>query len=391
MQAQTALLFAPGLPAAGEAATVQLVHQNLHISAQGESTIVAARSCEAKAGGFDHEQLHLTWETSEGDMALVLSGADQVALLAALRELPEGTMPSLAQWRRKTSGQRWVWRSALGLIAFLAFSVVILVWQRDAAINWITWQIPRSVEERLGEQVLESFQKDRKLLDGKSPSSQAHAALQQAGDRLTAGSAYKYRWFIADDPSVNAFALPGGVIVVNSGLLLKAASADEVASVLAHEVQHVEQRHALRNMVNQASLAAVMLVVLGDVNGVVVLLAHQASAQYFSRGMESEADMLGLALLRKQKFLQEPMVSMFEKLEAANSHAEPAAPKASAPNRKDQRKDNPLGWLHSHPDVQDRIAAIKADIATNPCADCKAMAFDWPAAQSQLKPLLKRD
>jgi beta-barrel assembly-enhancing protease len=381
--AVAATLFRPGLPAAGRTAQVQLHGDRLHITQDAHTDIVACAQCTAAVGGFNHDQLQLQWTDAhtQAQHALIpLTAADQAALLAQLTALPHEVMPTLARWRRTTSRQRWVWQTVLGSVATLAVATVLLVWQHDRVVQWLTWQIPRDVETRLGEGLVAQLKRDKTLLD----KGQAVATMKQIGDRLTAGSAYRYQWYVVDDKSVNAFALPGGIIVVHSGLLQIAASADEVASVLAHEVQHVEQRHALRNMVNQAGLAAAMLVVLGDVNSVVLLIAHQASAQYFSRGMETEADMQGVRLLHERKFLTQPMVSMFEKLK--QSHAGKIGKVVKKPEAKSEEdSDDALGWLSSHPQVDERLRAIQAFVAANPCADCRAVPADWPAAQADLK------
>jgi beta-barrel assembly-enhancing protease len=383
-----ATLFRPGLPATGRAVQVHLHGDRLHITLDAHTDIVACAHCTAAVGGFNHDQLQLQWTDphTQAEHALIpLNPADQTALLAQLNTLPEGVMPTLARWRRSTTRQRWVWKTVLGSLATLTLATVLLVWQHDRVAQWLTWQIPREVENTLAEGLVAQLKRDKTMLD----SGPAVAALQQIGERLTQGSAYRYQWYVVDDKNVNAFALPGGVIVVHSGLLQVATSADEVASVLAHEVQHVEQRHALRNMVNQAGLAAAMLVVLGDVNSVVVLIAHQASAQFFSRGMETEADMHGVRLLHERKFLTQPMVSMFEKLK--HSHSGKTKPPGKKPEAKAEDDDNDaLGWLSSHPQVDERLRAIKAFVAANPCADCRALAIDWPAVQAGLKTQLGR-
>jgi beta-barrel assembly-enhancing protease len=384
--------FGPGLPNGGLEAQVQLQHTSLHITGSGLSEHVPCAQCRAAVGGFDHDQLQLLWTdpiTQEEQALLPASAADQAALLAQLAGLPSGTMPTLKRWLGSTGRQRWVWRTLLGSIAALCVATLLLVWQHDRVLNWLTWQIPREVEAKLADGLVAHLKREKTLIEqGKSVDT-----IRQIGERLTAGSAYKYQWYVLDDTSVNAFAMPGGVIVVHSGLLLKAASADELAGVLAHEVQHVEKRHSLRNMINQAGLAAGMLIVLGDVSSVILVVAHQASAQYFSRGMESEADMAGVQLLRERKFLMQPMVSMFDKLGDEHEHGDEAAcakPAASSAKSVDCKKpaseeNEALGWLSSHPQISDRVKAIQAYIDANPCADCKALEVDWAAVQADLK------
>lgn len=336
----------------------------------------------AEVGGFHHDQLQLTWEDDRGERftLIPLGAADQQALVA---QLSGADIPSLRRWRRDTTRQRRVWQSVVGGLGSLVLAGVLVLWQHDRVLNWVTWQIPREAEIRLGKQVLAALQEEKPFIQNGA----SVDAVRHIGQQLTRGSSYPYQWFVVDDDSINAFALPGGTIVVNAGLLRVAASADELAAVLAHEVQHVEQRHALRNMVNQASLAAVMLVVLGDANAIIALVAHQASTQYFSRGMESEADTLGVQLLHRHKQPTQPMVSMFEKLKQRSAPRvgtpSPAPDKSPSPRKPD--KTSPLAWLSSHPQVDERIAAIKRFIASHPCKGCQPLAIDWPAVQRGLE------
>jgi predicted Zn-dependent protease len=192
--------------------------------------------------------------------------------------------------------------------------------------------------------------------------------VQRIGNQLTAGSRYKYQWFVAKDNEVNAFAIPGGIIVVNSGLLKKAESANELAAVLAHEVQHVEQKHALKNMLTSAGLASVVLVVLGDASTVMMIIAHQVSAQYFNRQVESDADLRGVELLHKKKINAEGMITFFKKM---------------AQEYKGQ-SDMP-DWFSSHPDMLSRIKITEDFIAKRPCSDCLDLSWDRQAIMADLK------
>jgi predicted Zn-dependent protease len=237
-------------------------------------------------------------------------------------------------------------------------------------------------EKRLGESVLKSLNpKANFLQDG-----EAVKAVQSIGQQLTAGSAYQYQWYVSKDPTVNAFAIPGGIIVVNSGLLKKADSPNELAAVLAHEVQHVEQKHALKNMINSAGIAAIVLVVLGDANAVVMLMAHQVSAQYFNRQIESEADLKGLQLLQKKNIDPAGMVSFFKKMDAGfiTDKAEAKA-KPKAEQDADAEESEVASWFSSHPDTVSRIQTVERYIAQHPCPSCKTLTWDKAAILANLK------
>ncbi len=152
--------------------------------------------------------------------------------------------------------------------------------------------------------------------------------INDLGFRLLAGIDKRlrdYRFFIVRDDSVNAFALPGGYIGVNRGLVREAHSQHQLASVLAHEIAHVELMHGL-DLMKKGSIAnsAVMLTVLAglllggvDSNlGAAVVYGGVAGSQQamvnFTRENEYEADRIGIELLQNAKFDANGMVEFFK-------------------------------------------------------------------------------
>ncbi len=139
---------------------------------------------------------------------------------------------------------------------------------------------------------------------------------------------FAWRVMLARDRTVNAFALPGGYFGVHLGLIGLVANRDELASVLAHELTHVTQRHISRAITQQGRQTPVMIaaMILGAVaarkspDGVnAVIAGSQAVAIQgqlnFSRDMEREADRLGLGLMQPAGFEPQGFVGMFEKLQ----------------------------------------------------------------------------
>jgi beta-barrel assembly-enhancing protease len=141
---------------------------------------------------------------------------------------------------------------------------------------------------------------------------------------------FNFNFFVVQDDSINAFALPGGYIGVNSGLLLASETESELAGVLAHEISHVTQRHIARGaydnqrtsiMSMAAMLAALVLGAASDMSGDamtgIVSASQGLAAQRqinFTRGNEHEADRVGIELLSGAGFDPYGMSSFFEKL-----------------------------------------------------------------------------
>ncbi len=348
------LLFGPGLPSAGELTTCLVENTWIYLPAYKQT--VKFSVLEARVGSFDHDQLQLCWQFQGNAWLLIPANPDAQKML--IRLLPKDGIAGLGKWKRATLGQSLVWKTVVYSLCTLALAAVLLVWQYDTAVTWVAGRVPLATENKIGESVLASLKTQTALVD----KGVAVDAVKKIGDRLTNGSAYKYQWHLSNDPAINAFALPGGIVIVNKGLLEKADSANEVAAVLAHEIQHVEQRHALKNMITSSGIAAAVLLVLGDANAVMMIMAHQVSAQYFSRQAESDADMKGLALLNKNKIDPQGMVAFFKKMQEA---------------LKDNANDP--DWLSSHPDTANRIKAVENYIKEHPCADCEKLKWDKKA------------
>ncbi|MCA9544474.1 MAG: M48 family metallopeptidase [Myxococcales bacterium] len=211
-------------------------------------------------------------------------------------------------------GRRRLLLEIVGVVG--AFALVL--WGAFALGAWIAVRsvpyIPVSADITIGEQAWDQLApKSRQCTD---PSAQAFveavaaplvAALED--DRF----AFKFR--VVDDDAINAFALPGGFVTVNYGLLKAASGPEEVAAVLAHEIFHVVQRHGFRRILRQVSGWLAVGAVLGWVDlGSFTAVAAGLIGQGYDRDQERESDRLGRALLLKAQVDPKGMAAFFERL-----------------------------------------------------------------------------
>jgi predicted Zn-dependent protease len=157
---------------------------------------------------------------------------------------------------------------------------------------------------------------------------------------------------VIDSEEVNAFALPGGFFFVNSGLILKADNEAELAGVMSHEIAHVAARHGTRQATRGeiAQLGMIPLVFMGGWTGYGIYQAASVLVPVtflkFSRGFESEADMLGLEYMYKAGYDPTAFVDFFEKVETL-----------------EKRKPGTMAKVFStHPMTDDRIRAAQSNI-----------------------------
>lgn len=178
--------------------------------------------------------------------------------------------------------------------------------------------------------------------------------LQNIGKRLTIVSDRKdliYHFGVIEDKSLNAFALPGGFIYVNSGLM-NIATDDEVASVVAHELSHVAAKHSVKQLQAALGYQVVLSIALNRLgnNPGAGNIADASNVIYnlitlgYSREDERQADRLGLKYAYKAKFDPNAMVTMFQKLEKAEN------------NRYNVK------IFSSHPATAERIDNVKKEI-----------------------------
>ncbi len=177
---------------------------------------------------------------------------------------------------------------------------------------------------------------------------------------LSAGLDQTLGVVMIEDPSINAFAVPGGLVGFHSGLILEADSIDEVAGVMAHETAHLSQNHFGRRsdaqrydwLVQTLGLLGAALIGGGSEASSALALGSQAlladRALSFSRAQESEADRVGLNLMRQSEYDAAGMPGFFEKLlQLAN------------------REDKVTAFLRSHPLSSTRVSDIRARLSSD--------------------------
>ncbi len=224
-----------------------------------------------------------------------------------------------------------------------------------------------SAERRLGDHMARAIFRDPDYLDdpvlGEYLASLWRPLMDAAQRRgeLTPEMAERFAWrlMLSRDNTVNAFAMPGGNLGVHLGLIAMTGSADELASVLAHELTHVTQRHIARNIDKQSQQAPLLLagMLLGilaasaannaDIGGAAIAGGQALAVQNqlnFSRDMEREADRVGFGVMRDAGFEGQGFVNMFERLQQSAR----------------LNDDGGFPYLRSHPLTTERMADMRA-------------------------------
>ena len=213
-------------------------------------------------------------------------------------------------------------------------------------------------ERRLGQAFLSQVRKQADIISDP----EINTYIESIGYRLVSQSdnnEQQFTFFVINDPLINAFAAPGGIVGINSGVILNSDSESELAGVMAHEIAHVTQKHMARSVemskkmsipMLAAMLGAILIATQNPDAGQAALMAVQgASAQArinFTRTNEQEADRIGIQLLARSGFSPRGMAGFFRKLQQSSRFS------AQAPE-----------FLRTHPLTTRRIADAGARAA----------------------------
>lgn len=251
----------------------------------------------------------LAWSDRDGTHAVHVLHPNSVTDLRATALGAAPQFEALSRDSRKRSiGRRIGWLVLLTISALPLLGLAVLVLNADRVAHAIARRIPIEHEVALGNAAFDSLLPSLTLLE----SGPALHAVRQLGSRLARGSKFTYRFHVAEDGSVNAFALPGGIIVVHSGLIGATRTPEELAGVLAHEIEHVEQRHSVHAAVKELGLRAVWMWITGDLTeGLGARAALELTLRKFSRDAERSADMGALEALVRNDIDPRGLVTFF--------------------------------------------------------------------------------
>jgi beta-barrel assembly-enhancing protease len=254
-----------------------------------------------------------------------------------------------------------IWRTSAALGAIAAIVFVILPMLSDTLAE----RLPIEREVAFGQLVVANMQQylggEDETLTCSSPS--GLAALDRLKQRLTDGQDLQYDLSLQvfDHPMVNAFAAPGGQLVILRGLIEQAEDPAEVAGVLAHEIGHVEARDPTRLAFRAVGSAGILSLLLGDATGgtLIAIAGDQMLSASYTREAEQAADAFAFRLLNDTGIGTAGLATFFESL--------------------DGKGINLPAYLSTHPDTAGRaIAAREADGSAH---DAVLSAADWTALQ----------
>lgn len=229
--------------------------------------------------------------------------------------------------------------ATLGILALSLFSLWAFT---DTILGVIVNTLPAEWETKVGRAAFEEMETEFEMTDEPELTNRVHLVTQ----RLKKGLPYdapKFQFFVADSGMVNAFALPGGKVIVMRGLI-EDATAEELAGVLAHEMAHVTERHGMRALAQMVGPMFITKYVFGGDSALSALIAGTAfiGGLQYSRDNEREADSEGWQILRRANIDPRGLTQFFKKMK-----------------REEGDDDDADHMLSTHPATAERIQRLE--------------------------------
>lgn len=244
-------------------------------------------------------------------------------------------------------------RQTVALVAVLSLVLALVAWAERTPLKpgWNMFSAQQDIE--VGQQVSKDAERQLPMLKD----SRVDNYVNSLGRKLAAkapGEKYPYQFKVVNDRAINAFALPGGYVYINRGVIEAANTESQLAGVIAHEISHVALRHGT-NQASKASAAQIPLAILGGLlgsNSTGAILA-QLGAGFavdsvllkYSRSAESQADLMGTQILYDSKLDTRGMAQFFDVIQA------------------DNQGGRQVEFFSNHPNPDNRIANVNKEVS----------------------------
>ena len=298
---------------------------------------------QVEAGGLNNEQFMFQHPSRSG---WVLATSDRLVLDELALTADKDVQKQLGGARKRKLTLARFYIAGGVLLAAIAVAVLLLFFLKSALARAVASRLPATWEQQFGEAAMESVRKEMKILEDSKWEPQLDAIRAKLLPGVT-NTTYPIHIHVAEAAELNAFALPGGHIVVFTGLLKAVDRSEELAGVLAHEIAHITERHVLRKVIESLGLVLVVQSLFGDTSGILAVATQGSELllqQKFSRDFEREADDVGWRYLVTANVDPRGMIDFFKKLQNE-------ATKAGAAQ---------LSLLATHPPTDERISRLEA-------------------------------
>jgi beta-barrel assembly-enhancing protease len=374
-----AKLFRKGGPTSGEIVEVEATPGVLRVATEDGGLLLPYERLRGRIGGYEDAWFIFECEGQAGLELWVEADfvrGEMAEQQESMQEPFASRFAALVGTHKRRGGTRWAVRAGL-MVVFLGF----VAWFFSGGLVVVALDaIPYSLETKLGDVAAEEFAGQHPTCDDPVLNDALSGMLERLVGQMEDVN-YEYRVRILTADQVNAFALPGGEIFFYSGLLEEAETADEVAAVMGHEIQHAVMRHGLRGMLQSAGVRVLFMVILGGASDGIQILggyAGKLGQLKFGRDQERQADELGVALMARSGYDPQGAVDFFGRLADSKGDTGSGVDRAAA-------------MVSTHPassERQDRLRALAAELGTGAT---DSIGQDWQKVRARCSHLEQGD
>ncbi len=360
-------VFSDAIEGGRAGARIELTRQGIIATVDdGQQFVLPYQECQLQIGGTSDRMIFCR----NADRSLTIFCEDRrfgPELNQASFGILDQQLDKLTHTRRKLN---WANRRlTIYLVAGLVLGIFGIYVGLKAAVRVAARSLPVAVDKKIGDAAFS--QTDLGGQEFEQP--EVKAALQQMVDRLKPHAAVEgleFEIYVVKSDEVNAFALPGGKIVVYTGLIDYADTPEQVAGVLGHEMAHATLRHGIERVAQSVGLAAAVHLLIGNAEGMIAAgaqLFQLATINSYSREQEAAADAEGVRMMHAAGLDPQSMPGFFEKLKQKEADL-PEVPQ----------------WISTHPEHDARIQALSQLIQQLPPVKLQPLTIDWDAVQKHV-------
>jgi beta-barrel assembly-enhancing protease len=348
--------YLDGRTAVRRRAKVGLTRTGLRIALEeGESLFWPFEAIRQSRSFYGKEQIRLE---RGGDTPEIL----QVPATLFVRKLKEVSPEWKGRFRAPARRKKWAAVVLLSIAGAAGVTTGLYFWGIPALASFLTPYIPVVWEEQLGESVIDTLAPAEKRCLDPARAQRLESILNKLNSSASP-SPYSFRVMVVNFPAVNAFAAPGGTIVIFQGLLERTRTAEELAGVMAHEMQHILRRHATRALLQQLSMKVILAAATGDATGLAYGLegASTLGMLRYNRQNEEEADREAVRMLMAAGIDPGGLTTFFEAIQ-----------------REDEKSLKLPAYFSTHPELKERILKLKTLTAGRRGAPARLFPdYDW--------------
>lgn len=231
--------------------------------------------------------------------------------------------------------------SLFSIVAVFMAVIASLFLLKDYFVESLANKVPVAWEQQIGDKLFQAISAQYEFVKNDSLKTEL---IKVAGPLIKQieKDGTRIEFYFVKDPSINAFALPGGKVIIQTGLIEHAKSWEELLGVVSHELAHVTRRHHMRGVINNLSMYAIISYLFGDISalsGTLVNMGGDLASLSNSRSFETEADETGLDYLAAADIDPNGLISFFKTLKETSS----------------TKADGYLSFISTHPSTDDRI------------------------------------